>query len=222
MMNIQTLASKSAKRALWFTPLRRWMFYRYSYNFSPEQLSFLISCITATKAIPGAIVEIGCAQGQTTVFLNKHLQYAGISKRYVCIDTFGGFVEQDVSWEVTSRGKPRTALHNSFLINSLSWFRHTLESNGCSDVACVQTDVKRHSFQEPVSFCLCDVDLYKPTLYTLRNIWPVLSPGGIMVVDDCKDKNIFDGAYQAYREFIGEIGQEASVLLDKLGVIRKV
>ena len=220
-MNVRTFASKLVRRALWFTPFRRWMFYRYLYSFRPDQLCFLLSCITETKAIPGAIVEVGCAQGLTTVFLNKHLQFAGIVKQYVCIDTFGGFVEQDISLEV-SRGKNAQALRDALHVNSLRCFRYTLESNGCSHVVCVQTDVKRYSFQEPVSFCLCDVDLYAPTLNTLRNVWPVLSPGGIVVVDDCRDKGIFDGGYQAYREFTRDVGLEATVVLDKLGVIRKV
>lgn len=220
-MNIWTSAFKLEKRVLWFTPLRRWLFYRYSYNFTPGQLCYLVSSITETGSVPGAIIEVGCAQGHTTVFLNKHLQSSGIVKPYLCIDTFGGFVEQDLAWEVTSRGKAELNSCDGFSINSLAWFRQTLESNGCSGVMCIQTDVKKHLFREPVSFCLCDVDLYKPTLYTLRSVWPVLSPGGIIVVDDCQDENRWDGAYQAYREFTSELGLEATVVQDKLGIIRK-
>jgi len=64
-----------------------------------EQLSFLVSCVNEINTAPGQIVEIGCAVGRTTVFLNKHLQNVGIRKEYVCTDTFGGFVDQDISEE---------------------------------------------------------------------------------------------------------------------------
>jgi len=35
-----------------------------------------------------------------------------------------------------------------------------MKLNGRTDVKALATDVKNYSFQEAISFCLCDVDLY--------------------------------------------------------------
>jgi predicted O-methyltransferase YrrM len=100
-------------------------------------------------------------------------------------------------------------------------FRHTLQLNGFSDVISVATDVKRYSLPDSISFCLLDVDLYKPTLYALETMWPRLSTGAIVVVDDCKDFEKWDGAYQAYIEFTSAMKLKPQVVLEKLGIIRK-
>jgi SAM-dependent methyltransferase len=196
------------------------MYYRYSYNFTPEQLSFFVSCINDTRGVDGDIFEIGCFAGQTTCFLNRHLQESGIAKDYYCIDTFKGFTSEDVALEVAERGK-KWSDFTGFRVNRLKWFRYTLKQNGCHRVFCIQTDVQKYKFDRAVSFCLLDVDLYRPTLYALKNIWPLLSPGGIIVVDDCKPSNPSDGALQAYTEFTQSQTVPQRFLMDKLGLIQK-
>jgi predicted O-methyltransferase YrrM len=81
--------------------------------------------------------------------------------------------------------------------------------------------VQQYDFQRPISFCLLDVDLYQPTISALRKVWPMLSPGGIIVVDDCKPANQFDGAMQAYTEFTESARLPARYMLDKLGILKK-
>jgi len=196
------------------------MYYRYGYSFTPEQLAFFVRCISETRAVPGDIIEVGCAAGHTTCFLNQHLQTSGIAKDYYCIDTFSGFAAGDVFHEIHDRGKKRSDF-TGFRCNRLKWFEYTLKQNGCKHVFCIQTDVKKYQFRRPVSFCLLDVDLYAPTLYALQSLWPLLSPGGIIVVDDCRSSNQFDGALQAYCEFTGSLRMPQEFLLDKLGLIRK-
>ena len=56
----------------------------------------------------------------------------------------------------------------------------------------------------------------------MKELYEVLSPGGIMVVDDCDESDVlWDGADQAYKEFVKEIGQPVEIKHRKLGVIRK-
>ena len=210
----------SARALLWYTPFRRFMHHRYDYSFTPEQLAFFIQCLNETREVAGEIYEIGCAAGHTTCFLNRHLQTAGISKNYYCIDTFSGFTQDDVAFEVANRGK-ESSKFTGFRVNSLKRFEYTLRENGCLRTTCVQTDVQRYEFQKPISFCLLDVDLYKPTLYALERIWPLLSSGGIVVLDDCKANNQFDGALHAYTEFTNSLGIQQEFRLDKLGILRK-
>src|SRR3981189_1053087 len=49
------------------------LFSRYPYMFSPAQLIALTDCIKSVSDVPGSFVEVGCAYGATTVFLNKFM-----------------------------------------------------------------------------------------------------------------------------------------------------
>lgn len=212
--------AKAMHSAMWYTPLRRYFHYRYTYSFTPEQLSFFIHCLNQTRDVPGDIFEIGCAAGNTTCFLNRHLQVSGIKKAYCCIDTFSGFTADDIAFETAERGKNHRHL-TGFRANSLKRFQYMLKRNGCEQVKCIQADVKKCDFSAPVSFCLLDVDLYLPTLHALKALWPLLSPGGMIIVDDCLPNDTFDGALQAYTEFTRDKGMSPRFMLGKLGVISR-
>ena len=215
-----SMISNVARTLLWYTPFRRFMYYRYAYNFTPEQLTFFVQCINETRDVRGDIFELGCATGHTTCFLNRHLQTAGIAKDYYCIDTFGGFTTADVAFEIEKRGKNRGDF-TGFRNNSLKRFEYTLKQNSCRRTFCVKSDVQQYEFRRPISFCLLDVDLYQPTISALGKVWAMLSPGGIIVVDDCKPSNQFDGAMQAYTEFAESQRLPLRYTLDKLGLLKK-
>jgi O-methyltransferase len=73
-----------------------------------------------------------------------------------------------------------------------------------------------------LSFALLDVDLYRSTKKALRDLYDVLSPGGIIAVDDCDSSNVqWDGAAQAYIEFTEDINQDGEIVLGKIGLIKK-
>lgn len=220
LFDSRSMISNAARALLWYTPFRRFMYYRYEYNFTPEQLAFFVQCINETRDVRGDIFDLGCATGHTTCFLNRHLQTAGIAKDYYCIDTFGGFTTADVAFEIEKRRKKR-ADFIGFRNNNLKRFEYTLKQNSCRRTFCVQSDVQQYDFRRPISFCLLDVDLYQPTISALRKVWAMLSPGGMIVVDDCKSANQFDGALQAYTEFTESEGLPSRYTLDKLGILKK-
>ena len=70
-----------------------------------------------------------------------------------------------------------------------------------------------------VSFCLVDVDLYKPVLAALRKVVPLVRPGGIVVVDECNSRNLWDGALEAYKEFTAAEGLPPKIIGAWLGLI---
>jgi SAM-dependent methyltransferase len=191
--------------------------------FLPRQLMYLCECVKKTKEIPGCIVEAGCAYGDTTIFLKKYMQEEGIDKQYIAIDTFSGFVEEHVDHEIKMRGKPDT-IHNHFFHNKKQWYDFKLRNDGITDVTSVESDVMKFDFKAvgPIAFCLLDVDLYLPIRDVLPKIYDALSPGGIIIVDDCTPDKLWDGAFQAYREFVTARRLSECVVLDKLGVIQKL
>jgi O-methyltransferase len=211
------------KEMLFASPLRKHFFPRYYYNFEAPQLCFLCECIENTKDVSGSVAEIGCQNGATTVFLNKYMDAQQIGKEYYAVDTFSGFVNEDVRYEITARGKS-PGLFTSFQVNAKKWFDGTMDMNGIKRVKSIKADVNRYDLTAlaPLSFVLLDVDLYRPTKKSMKDLYKALSPGGIMVVDDCTLNSIrYDGAHQAYKEFVQEIDQPVRVSHGKLGVINK-
>jgi predicted O-methyltransferase YrrM len=214
------------RRVLFHTPLKRFLFPRYQYAFTPRQLSVLLGLLDEARRVPGDMIEVGCFVGATTVFLNQHLQAVGDRRRYLAIDTFAGFTADDVAHEERARGKQLDAVQRECLfgMNDQRWFDYTMRLNGFGDVTTLKGDIKAltlSSHTRSIAFALLDVDLYKPTRSALAQVWPLLAPGGVAVIDDCQDDHVFDGAAQAWREFIDAHGLPAERVEDKLAIVRK-
>jgi hypothetical protein len=194
--------------------------------FSPAELVFLTQYLSATSAISGSVVEAGCAYGATTVFLNKYMDEQNIDHPYYAIDTFSGFAEGDIDYERIHRNKSAQIidkLFSTFNDNKKSWFNKTLAANNIYRVRSIKDDVNRFDFATvaPIAFCLLDVDLYLPIKTALPKIYDAMAPGGIIVVDDCWHIDEWDGALQAYDEFVRDCKLEHKIVGRKLGVIVK-
>jgi O-methyltransferase len=202
------------------TGLHRVLFYRYDYMFRPAELSYLVSCLSRTADLPGPILEIGCAGGNTTVFLNQHLDDLDDPRSYVCIDTFEGFTDEDIAVE-QARGKEPDRYRYIFRAYRQSWFDRTMRNNGVRRVRSIKADASSFDFGQlqDISFCLIDVDLQRPVARSLEAIIPRMAPGGIVVVDDCSPDNKFDGALAAYLEAVERHGFEPRIEYGTLGVI---
>jgi SAM-dependent methyltransferase len=218
------------------TPLYRSLFNVYQFGFGPTQLIFLTECITSVSAVSGSFVEAGCAYGATTVFLNKFMDEMNIIRDcYYALDTFSGFQKEHVDYEV-SRGRKSLGrwrnlanVYHSYDLRSLfgdndqSWFNKIMKLNGITRVKSLKTDVSNFDFSiiAPIAFCLLDVDLYIPIRDSLPRIYDAMSPGGVLIVDDCRPNDMWDGALRAYEEFIKAKGIPREIVYEKLGVIRK-
>ncbi|WP_426266620.1 TylF/MycF/NovP-related O-methyltransferase [Sphingomonas sp. LHG3443-2] len=200
----------------------------------PRQLCFLANALDGVRDVPGGIVEIGCAHGLTTTFLYEYMTQSGFKKDYLCIDMFDGFTEGDLSHEFDERGNSNKWISGLFKDNDAQWFKESLAKRSINDVRIIKGDISAlptDALPEKIAFCLLDVDLYKPVQSGLQKVWERLSPGGIIVVDDCwvsydrpqleKIAEAYDGALAAYREFVKAHGLPEEVVEMKLGVIRK-
>ena len=224
--SLRVIQSKGYFRSLWYP--------RYEFQMFPRQLCFLGSCLDQVKDIDGAIVEIGCSYGLTTTFLYEYMIESGFKRDYVCIDTFDGFTEEDISIE-GDRGNKSSWLHKMFKGNHERWFKESLQRRSITDVEVIKADISELDPAElpmKIAFCLVDVDLYRPVKSALNKVYPRLSEGGIIVVDDCWSKSspmfidaiadAYQGALQAYREFTAEHGLPEQLVATKLAVINRV
>jgi predicted O-methyltransferase YrrM len=216
-LSVAAIAKEIATR----TRLRNWIFFRYDFMFTPAQLAFLCAALSSVEGVPGSVLEIGCAFGNTTVFLNRHMDAEGIRRRYFCIDTFSGFTSADIAREHSVPGA-EIEDNRAFRVNSRRWFETTMAVNGIQRVEAFQADATAFDYRplSPIAFALVDVDLYRAVSTSLNAIWPNVSPGGIVVVDDCATA-LYPGALFAYEEFRAEQGLPAEIECGKLGVLRK-
>jgi SAM-dependent methyltransferase len=193
----------------------------YPYLFSPRQLQELASQLLDAKC-EGSVVEVGCSQGWTTCFLNEAMREARVERPYICIDTFRGFLKEDIHFENEKRGK-KESYEADFTLNDKKWFDTSMQRAGYKNVRSYQADAATFDYASlgPIAFCLLDLDLYRPMKRSLSSIYSCLSSGGTIVVDDCKDDYKWDGAFQAYSEFCQERGKERDVVFGKLGIIKK-
>ena len=214
---------KSLVRSLVYaTPLFRYFAPRYRSTYMPAHLCRLIDLLDQTDAIPGSIIEVGCWTGETTIWLNRHLKDRQISRPYYALDTFGGFTDSDLAHETTNRGKKLSELL-AFTSNRKSWFDKTMDLNGFHNVRSIQTDASKFDYSTvgPISFALVDLDLYLPMKAALKEVFSVLSRGGILVADDCQPNINYDGALQAFTEFTKNHHLPLRVDLNRLGVAVK-
>ncbi len=198
------------------------MFSVYPFQFSPQQLIFLTQCVERVKDLDGCCAEVGCNRGYTSAFLNRYMAEAGISKAYYAVDTFSGFIDEHVDHEVEQRGKSESIRHK-MADNKKSWFDRSMEVTGIDGLTSIEADAATFDYASlgPIAFCLLDVDLYLPIIEALPKIYDQVVPGGVIVVDDCAPDQAWDGALQAYGEFVQARGLPHDVRCKKLGLIEK-
>jgi hypothetical protein len=210
------------RSAVFATPLFRYFAPRYRSTYVPAHLCRLIELLDQTASVPGCIVEVGCWTGETTIWLNRHLKDQRIERTYYALDTFGGFTSADLNHEVSKRGKKLSEL-TAFTSNRKSWFDRTMHLNGFNSVVSIQADASTFDFSSlaPISFALVDLDLYLPMKSALPAVYSSLSCGGVLVADDCEQNINYDGAHQAFTEFVSNQRLPLRIDLNRLGVAVK-
>ncbi len=190
----------------------------YSYNLEPLQLAEIINSLKKLEEVKGNICEIGVARGMTTRFIVEYLQELKEIPDFFCIDTFNSFSKDDIDYEIKYRNKTKSELIGFSYNNFESWKRNFEKFKF---IKAIKTDVKDFDFTKikPIKFALLDVDLYLPTLSALKKLKNVMISGGIIIVDDVSENNKWDGAGQAFNEFVKENSLKFKIIGKKCGVI---
>lgn len=220
----RTFIGKAIIRSSLKTELaRRALLTQYRFPFNPEQLWAICSAAEQALRADGAFMEVGVAQGYTTLYVHQHLASRGQTRPYYCLDTFAGFLPDDIE---TERRRGKTEDYGAwFRLNSAELLRQSLARNGlASTVKVLVADAGSFEYSSlpPLAFALVDVDLLRPMRAALEGCWSRLSPGGILVADDCEPgPHAWDGARQAYEEFCAAHDLALDVRHAKLGYASK-
>ena len=69
---------------------------------APERLYLDLDVLWRLRHHPGAVVEIGCYQCGTAAWAYRMLRDIGSERPYICVDTFGGFIDAQFERDVAS------------------------------------------------------------------------------------------------------------------------
>jgi hypothetical protein len=214
-MNLVMEAKKVGKRVL------RPMLYRFPPVFlSPGGLHLWFEALEATKNVPGDVVELGCYLGGTCAMGARFLEEIRSERRYIAIDTFGGFTDDQFKSELDHGGDP--GLRHHFSANTPELARWVMDRHGAAKVKMIQGDIAAlpdEQLPKRISACLIDIDLAEPIYVALNRLYPRLSPGGIIIVDDCDSYTAYKAAI-GYERFVSEQGLPHKIRLGK-GVVVK-
>ena len=172
----------------------------------PERLYRYMDALWQRRDLPGAILEVGCHRGGTAATAFGMLKRTGHAKRYVCVDTFSGFVEAHFDRD-EEHGTPKSS-RRFFNDNSRDVVGRLLRHYGCSEIELICGDITTLDdalLPDEISVCLLDVDLDIPTYEGLQRIYPRLVDGGMILVDDCPEQTTWAGARVAYQRFVDEM-----------------
>jgi hypothetical protein len=154
-----------------------------------------------SKLHPDVIVEVGSWKGVSAC---KMAMLAGPHCRIYCVDTWLGGIEQlgaeviDYSIPVDPHGYPR--LYHQFLVN--------VKANGLetqivpiANTSTIGARILRHNNVQAQLVYIDGSHTYADCYRDLCDYWPILAPGGTMLIDDYKS---YPGVYAAVTRFTEE------------------
>ena len=143
----------------------------------------------------GEVWELGVFRGGTSLEMLKFMRNQNMRNAFKLFDTFKG---------ISGTG-PKDNFHidGDFSDTSLDDVKHLLRDfdNAQFFPGVIPSTLISHS--GPVSLVHIDLDVYEPTLASLRYIWTILGAGGFAVCDDYQADNCL-GVKKAIDEFLLE------------------
>lgn len=150
--------------------------------------------------IPGHIVEFGCYAGTTSLFIRRLLTaHTQTAREFHVYDSFAGLPEktpQDhnaagVDFEAGKLYVSKADFIKVFRSANLplpiihkGWF----------------SDIPPSQVPEPIACAFLDGDFYESIVDSLRLVWPKMSQGGVVLVDDYKRETL-PGVERALYDF---------------------
>jgi asparagine synthase (glutamine-hydrolysing) len=184
---------------------------------SDSKLCSLVQTIHAVEqlGIPGLIIEAGCALGGSAILLTKLKKAERLLRVYDVFGMIPAPTKEDTTdvherYKTIVEGKSsglgedkyygyEDDLYNKVLMNFCSFNLIPKEGELELIKGLVQNTLV---VSEPVAMAHIDVDWYEPVMTCLEKIYPMLSMGGSIILDDYHD---WGGCRKATDEFLRSI-----------------
>lgn len=205
-IEITSMEKEAIKQSSEFSmtgPLRMWSLI--------QSINYVIK-----NKIEGDIVECGVWRGGNLILTQKILTNLGIKEKNIYgFDTFEGMTEPqnidiDVHGKKASRLMSRTQkINNQKNIWAYCDFetvsKNIKKNTTFNTIKLVKGDVKNtlieNNLPQKISILRLDTDWYESTKIELEKLYPLLSIGGILIIDDYGQ---FEGCKKAVDEFLSD------------------
>ncbi len=168
---------------------------------SPERLwGTMMACKhIVAQNIPGDFVECGVWRGGNALIAASVFKASGVRKKIYLFDTFKGMTEPSKEDVAANDGKAaidyfrqkQRVDHNDWCFASLADVRNNFSNLGLlsEDVIFVEGDVLQtlsdtSNIPNQIALLRLDTDWYESTMKELQILYPRLSIGGALIVDD--------------------------------------
>jgi hypothetical protein len=183
----------------------------------------LVSAVHATHhisrhRIPGAVVECGVWRGGSMSAMASTLRKLGDIRDLYLYDTFTGMPEASAKDRAYNGYDGKEELGKCFA--SLEDVKNTMSLTGYPAdhihyVPGMVEDTIPGVAPSPIALLRLDTDFYESTKHELKHLYPLVSPGGIVIIDDY---GFWEGARQAVDEFFAD----SSVYLHRVDATGRV
>lgn len=168
--------------------------------------------------IKGEVVEFGCYVGTTSLFIRRLLIKHSSSKEFHVYDSFSGLPDKTI--------EDASVAGIGFKAGELKATKRDLVRNfkkaGLKPPVIHKgwfNELKPKDLPQNISFAFIDGDFYNSTTDSLELIWPLLSNGGVIIVDDYMRSNL-PGVYRAISNYFAN--KDARITHQKnLAIIQK-
>lgn len=180
-----------------------------------ERLAGLIDATNyiSENNIPGGVVECGVWRGGSMMAtINTLMERRDMSRVFHLFDTFEGMAEpteKDVMYdgktakELLDRDKAKEGADHNWCVASLEDVRQNIFSTGYPKDRIhfikgkVEDTLPKHA-PERIALLRLDTDWYASTAHEMKHLYPRLSEGGVLIIDDYGH---WQGARQAVDEY---------------------
>lgn len=161
--------------------------------------------LAARRNIDGEFAECGCWKGHSAYIISTILARHRFSRSFHIFDSFEGGLSDKTSEDMSDyarQTKEEAEFEKNWFSSTIDDLKRALTGFDFIEIYKGWIPERFHEVEhKQFSFVHVDVDLYQPTLDSLKFFYPRLMPGGIIVVDDY-GYSVFPGAKRAVDEFV--------------------
>jgi len=178
-------------------------------------------------SVPGDIVECGVWKGGSMMAAALVLMSLGEERKLCLFDTFEGMpppttVDVDYIGEPAAELMDRLDRENTGILGTLQEVRHNLSLTGYPDhhVSYIKGKVEDTipaNAPEQIALLRLDTDWYESTYHELQHLFPRISVGGVLILDDYGH---WAGARKAVDQYIEE--NKLKLLLQRIDYTGRV